>query len=148
MKLPIFVDFFFVRIGLASLPLSATSRTPPMAHALCRLTLLLLLWCAASPCATDADCSLNGECHMVTCACAWPWTGERCDVLVFEPAPDAPAYGHNASTDGPALTSWGGNAIQAADGTWHLWASEMVEGCTISQVRAGREGVQGAWRTL
>lgn len=77
------------------------------------------------PCASDLDCSLNGVCDVGTglCACDAPWHGAACALLRRGAARVAGGgiYGY-----APNVTSWGGNAIADANGTWHLYASEMA----------------------
>ena len=86
-------------------------------------------------CTTDMDCSLNGVCSTAgLCRCDQPWSGPTCGKLTFRPAsfPGAAAYGFK-----PNVTSWGASPIQAADGTWHIFVSEIAgRGCGLTKWRS------------
>jgi hypothetical protein len=104
-------------------------------------------------CTVDEDCSLNGVCIGGTpngpaCKCDVPWTGPACAQLVFKPAPVVGAYGYAPNVS----STWGGNPVQDANGLWHLYVAEMVDGCglaywlTNSQiVHATSETVEGPY---
>ena len=81
-------------------------------------------------CRSDADCSLNGICNTnQTCTCDTPWVGTACELLArgSTRVSGGGIYGY-----APNVTSWGGNVICDAEGTWHLYASEMAgAGCGL-----------------
>ena len=107
---------------------------------------------AAQQCATDLDCSLNGQCTAIhgnqkLCLCDPGWTGSRCGHLSFAPSPNA--------TTGPAMAgrplccyhgddnrsySWGASVqLAAEDGLYYMWVAEMVNHCTISNWRTNSD---------
>jgi hypothetical protein len=86
--------------------------------------LCLLLAVGAEACSSDLDCSLNGVCGAGgACACDTPWAGDACELLLrgATRVTGGGIYGYD-----PNITSWGGNVIRDADGTFHLYASEMA----------------------
>ena len=86
--------------------------------------LCLLLAVGAEACRSDLDCSLNGVCGAGgACACDTPWAGDACELLLrgATRVTGGGIYGYD-----PNITSWGGNVIRDADGTFHLYASEMA----------------------
>ena len=94
-------------------------------------------------CTTDMDCSLNGVCSTAgLCRCDQPWSGPTCGKLTFRPAslPGAAAYGFK-----PNVTSWGASPIPAADGTWHIFVSEIAgRGCGLTKWRSQSRVVHAA----
>jgi len=98
------------------------------------------------PCATDADCSLNGVCTGGTCHCdpGWttlPFSGPWCGFLDFLPSPISkcgPACAFHGGEGGvdTLTTSWGGSVIgpsQNKDGKYWMFAAEMAQHCTLGQ---------------
>jgi len=81
------------------------------------------------PCEIDDDCSLNGKCAHGTCHCNTGWQGVRCETLSLAPV-DMNHLGFSPTQGGRNMSSWGGS-IQAVNGTWHMWAVEMVNHCGI-----------------
>ena len=66
---------------------------------------------------------MAGRCESGACACDIGWTGERCERVNFG---DSFACGQgglclNGSRNFTA--TWGGEAVAADDGTWHLYAA-------------------------
>ena len=86
---------------------------------------LLLVAGASGSCRSDDDCSLNGECQGALCACDPGWTGPACGLLDLAPAPVVGAYGFS-----PNVSSWGASVL-FRDGRYHMYASEMWNGCGI-----------------
>lgn len=82
----------------------------------------------SNACASDLDCSLNGECKAGKCACDKPWSGDACETMNFKPVTFPQGYGMS-----PNLTTWGGNAIYD-DKTqeYHIYVSAMTNGCPLS----------------
>ena len=87
--------------------------------------LLLVVAGASGSCRSDEDCSLNGECQGALCACDPGWTGPACGLLDLAPAPVVGAYGFS-----PNVSSWGASVL-FRDGRYHMYASEMWNGCGI-----------------
>eukprot|EP00040_Diaphanoeca_grandis_P022248 m.119183 g.119183 ORF g.119183 m.119183 type:complete len:551 (+) comp28720_c1_seq7:201-1853(+) len=86
----------------------------------------------SAPCLMDEDCSLNGVCGGGQCACFAPWSTREGDLLECGrldtlPGPKTGIYGQD-----PHIASWGGNAVLHTDGFFHLFVSEMTEGCGLS----------------
>ena len=79
-------------------------------------------------CTDDLNCTLNGVCDLQegACVCDTPWKGPTCGELDVLPAPRVGAYGM-----APNVTSWGGNAV-FFEGEYHLYVSEIVNGCGLS----------------
>lgn len=83
-------------------------------------------------------CSLNGVLRSnSTCLCDPGWRGADCGELDLAPAPSIDgAYQTKvdpadcATSCGPS--SWGGLPLLDASGTWHLFASQFVQNCTLS----------------
>lgn len=93
-----------------------------------RLAVLAALVAAAShagACSTDEDCSLLGVCADGLCACDDGWTGPDCARADLEPWSEGDGY-FNSS-----FASWGGRALLAEDGSWHLFATEIAMGCPL-----------------
>jgi hypothetical protein len=88
------------------------------------------------PCATGADCSLNGACVQATCACDAAWdtadgASLGCSTLSLLPA--LRGTGLHTLDGGRNTSSWGGSVLQdEATGGWHMWASELTAHCGIS----------------
>ena len=91
-------------------------------------------------CASDWDCSLNGDCGPASeCYCHKSWVGEDCNRLnvlpVAKPAhAGAPglAYGRVPTASQSGLASWGGSIVKDADGLYHLFAAEMSLDCGLT----------------
>ena len=92
------------------------------------------------PCTTHADCSFNGECNATTslCECDAAWTGDRCQTLALEPT-SADAGLRLVDAAGANVSSWGGAVLLDAEASpplYHMWASEISEGCGIDAWRS------------
>ena len=107
----------------------------------CSPIALAALLCAAAvaaphPCASAADCALNGVCSAGACACDAAWDsapGARlgCSSLALLPAPRG--GGLHSLDGGRNTSSWGGSVLQdEATGLWHMFASELTQHCGIS----------------
>ena len=82
---------------------------------------------ASYRCQSALDCSLNGECDMLTgnCVCDPAWRGsDQCDVFSFSPTPISSGY-HN-----PEQASWGGNVVYA-DGKYHMFVAQFANSCPL-----------------
>jgi hypothetical protein len=88
------------------------------------------------PCATAADCALNGDCVNATCLCDAAWTTSAgaafgCATLALLPA--ARGAGLHSLDSGANTSSWGGSVLRdEATGQWHMWASEITAHCGIN----------------
>jgi hypothetical protein len=120
---------------------------------------------AQRTCASNMDCSLNGQCLGAgTCACHPGWKGVDCGVLNLGPTGDSPAPGGTGRiypAAGSNSSSWGGGVV-FRDGKYHLYVSEMGEHCglgtwntnsfirhavsdTVDGIYIPHEVVLGAW---
>ena len=91
-------------------------------------------------CQSDWDCSLAGVCNVQgVCECD-PWAdGVDCSYLKFQPVDrNRLGYIHEQHT------SWGGSIVQSADGTYHMYLSEIL--CKVDPDVRKRCGL-GAWQT-
>ena len=79
----------------------------------------------AAGCASDLDCSLNGDCVGGKCACDAAWEGEQCERFATLPTPP----GMDIKEEN--VTTWGGQAVQH-DGEFHMFVSEYVGNCGIT----------------
>eukprot|EP01082_Thalassiosira_pseudonana_P008057 g7083.t1 g7083 contig23:1820461-1821048(+) len=91
-------------------------------------------------CNSGFDCSLAGVCtSQGTCQCD-PWAdGADCSYLKFQPV-DKSRIGYPNEHH----TSWGGSIVQASDGMYHLYISEII--CKSDLDRRKRCGLSG-WQT-
>jgi hypothetical protein len=96
---------------------------------------ILCSGCAAATCTTDAQCSLNGVCTSGTCACDTAWRSSPnssfdCSILnLLNPVRGA---GFHTIENGRNMSSWGGSALRDENtGTYHMFASQMVNHCGI-----------------
>mmetsp|Transcript_71840 Transcript_71840/g.200500 ORF Transcript_71840/g.200500 Transcript_71840/m.200500 type:complete len:420 (-) Transcript_71840:172-1431(-) len=83
---------------------------------------------ASAGCKTAVDCSLGGKCVEGRCQCYPIWQGTKCEVLAIGEA-------SNASTNGyrnPNGASWGGSAIRADDGSYHMFVSFISRDCGLN----------------
>merc|ERR1719272_2025461 len=97
-----------------------------------RLAVLGALVASASyvkACSTDEDCSLLGLCEHGSCACDVGWTGPDCARADLEPWSEGDGYFNES------FASWGGRAILAEDGSWHLFCTEIAKGCPLILVQ-------------
>eukprot|EP00039_Didymoeca_costata_P002943 m.64037 g.64037 ORF g.64037 m.64037 type:complete len:788 (+) comp11619_c0_seq3:101-2464(+) len=76
-------------------------------------------------CERDADCSYNGHCMDGECVCGPAWYGPTCAALRLLPAPKENGYQHEN------MSSWGGSIVQDQSGTYHMFASQITEGCGL-----------------
>ena len=90
-------------------------------------------------CGKDADCNGGGRCQFAppgrgTCRCARGWAGEHCEQIKFGPAYACGAGGlclnhtRAAGARGYAdnfTSTWGGEAVQADDGSYHMYAASF-----------------------
>jgi len=84
----------------------------------------------ALSCIGRADCNFNGVCVNSTCVCLAQWKGVGCDELVLLPSPKHLGY---RGTDAKGrVTSWGGSVVLGDDGFFHMYASEIVDGCGMN----------------
>eukprot|EP01063_Lacrimia_lanifica_P028794 TRINITY_DN4273_c1_g1_i5.p1 TRINITY_DN4273_c1_g1~~TRINITY_DN4273_c1_g1_i5.p1 ORF type:complete len:430 (+),score=102.83 TRINITY_DN4273_c1_g1_i5:48-1337(+) len=95
-------------------------------------------------CKSDWDCSLNGVCGGDGfCVCDDGWTtlpfgvngswAPGCGYLDFLPSPVndcGPGCVYHASPGNSV--SWGGSVIQTENGTWAMYAAEMMNNCQLS----------------
>ena len=92
--------------------------------------LLLVARAAAARCATDTDCTLNGQCDVARglCVCDGGWGGPACAALRL--GVTDPALGHPW---GATSSSWGGLPVYDPQGkSWHLFYSQIARGCGLS----------------
>ena len=98
-----------------------------------------LLW----PCASDVDCSLNGECNAASgaCECDFGWRGPRCGELALGAVDRAnPGLREINITTGRNISTWGAPVLfDGATSTWHAWASEMVNECGLNSWRSNSQ---------
>ena len=89
---------------------------------------------AAAACSADEDC-YGGACRSDgNCACPPLWDGPNCQLLRLKPA----------STRAPGAllpntSTWGGGAVQASDGRWHMFAARMAGHCGLTSWRTNSE---------
>ena len=120
---------------------------------------LVSAWSAMAgtgPCATDLDCSLNGECTAGACVCDAPWAGTRCQTMELAAGrlgvggiPLAAFHGVSQDPAAPLnATSWGASVLRAPeDGRYYAWAASMVNQCDLSSWQTNSEVVlAAAWR--
>jgi hypothetical protein len=103
-----------------------------MMRLLMRLTTAAVLAVARA----DERCSLNGRYLGPRgraggrCVCDRAWEGEQCELLALLPVPSGSDYDTRAST---GLSTWGASIVQLPrDPTWHMYASEFLEGCGVT----------------
>eukprot|EP01061_Rhynchopus_euleeides_P009991 TRINITY_DN19312_c0_g1_i1.p1 TRINITY_DN19312_c0_g1~~TRINITY_DN19312_c0_g1_i1.p1 ORF type:complete len:506 (+),score=67.49 TRINITY_DN19312_c0_g1_i1:125-1519(+) len=83
-------------------------------------------------CEHDGDCAHNGQCNTATqqCSCYPGWAGTACTRL--NETQTRRNAGYRASSNGANLTSWGGPMLKDGNGTYHMWASQMLNHCGMS----------------
>ena len=82
--------------------------------------------CAFGTASADFDCGFNGVCQETgVCRCDKPWQGVQCSTLDLAPASRAGGYKVSRTT------SWGGSVLRDANGTYWMWAAEMVDHCGL-----------------
>lgn len=105
---------------------------------------------SVASCATDFDCELSGRCIEGICHCDLPWTGSHCSKL-YELPVDAQTLGaaYGLHQQGSA---WGGTVTRDDAGIYHLFASEMANGCHLDKwdyvsqvVRAEASRIEGPY---
>ena len=110
-------------------------RSPPLSSS---LALSVSIFCvyAAAACTTDAQCSFNGVCSSGACVCDAAWRSSPgvpfgCSVLnLLNPVRGA---GLHTVDSGRNMSSWGGSALRdERTGTYHMFASQMVNHCGIA----------------
>ena len=123
------------------------------------LVLLAALFSGAAralpACASDADCSFNGQCDTASgvCACDAPWVSDvdgagtlpACGFLSFKPSPvsacgPACAFHGGPSSLDTAWTSWG-MSVALLNGSFHGFVAEMANGCGLSAWTKGSQVV-------
>jgi hypothetical protein len=89
-------------------------------------------------CATDEDCNMAGTCDasggggIGACNCDVGWTGGHCEKVNFG---DSYACGEGGLCLHGELnftSSWGGGAVRADDGSWHVYAASFARDTTLS----------------
>jgi hypothetical protein len=109
----------------------------------------LALSSVVGPCATVDDCSLNGRCESGVCQCFAPWSTQLgdlmgCGRLDTLPGPQTGIYGQT-----PHIASWGGSVIlDKTDKLYHLFVSEMTEGCGLSEWPSNMEVAHATSKTV
>ena len=83
-----------------------------------------------TPCASAAECSYNGVCTDAgVCECHPQWMGLHCGQLHL--LPTEAGQGLQQRDGGGRVSSWGGSVVLSPDGSYHMWAAEMVDNCGI-----------------
>ena len=83
-----------------------------------------------TPCTSSHDCSYNGRCVRLVCECYSQWMGKYCNQLRLAPT-DSNAGLQSLDAQGRRISTWGGSVVRDQDGTYHMWASEMINSCGI-----------------
>eukprot|EP01065_Artemidia_motanka_P032271 TRINITY_DN39295_c0_g1_i1.p1 TRINITY_DN39295_c0_g1~~TRINITY_DN39295_c0_g1_i1.p1 ORF type:complete len:479 (+),score=107.59 TRINITY_DN39295_c0_g1_i1:64-1437(+) len=86
-------------------------------------------WPAPGQCADASQCGYNGKCVDKKCRCNKGWTGTGCGQLTLQPSPRDLGYQGN---DGDKVVSWGGSVLVGDDGTYHMYAAEIVGNCGMN----------------
>ena len=87
---------------------------------------------ASTSCSSELDCELSGTCANGVCVCDAGWTGEHCTHLALVPNPPGHYAYHARDPDNASAfwNSWGSSQpVKAADGTYHLIATRVLNGC-------------------
>ena len=88
-----------------------------------------------SPCTSEFDCLLNGQCLAGVCKCYSGWKGRSCGSLDLLPLKSklAPSYGRPPSAEAPGLASWGASIIHDPKNKsrWHMFVAEMSGACGL-----------------
>eukprot|EP00756_Hemistasia_phaeocysticola_P057004 Hpha_TRINITY_DN33645_c0_g1::TRINITY_DN33645_c0_g1_i1::g.43335::m.43335 len=88
---------------------------------------LLQVVMVAAGCAGDGDC-YGGVCRQSGCVCPPSWDGPNCEVLRLRPArANAPGL----MLLGVATSTWGGDAVQQANGSWDMFAARIASQCGL-----------------
>ncbi len=103
------------------------------------LVLLALPAVHASPCSTDEDCSLLGECKGGVCACDAGWSGLDCAALALKPSRPialpggAPGDSGSSYVAPDGYSSWGMSVVRDVhgDGQYHGFVSQFKYGCDL-----------------
>eukprot|EP01084_Bolivina_argentea_P125698 222671_1 len=87
------------------------------------------------PCASDLDCSLNGQCNISTgqCSCRPAWSSFRCDWLNI--LPGNTSWGLNSLNifNNSHNNSWGGTVLRDfKTGQYNMFESEMANHCGLN----------------
>ena len=99
---------------------------------------LLLSAVACTACLTEDDCSLAGACVQGRCICRAPFTGPTCTLLATARSP-VPGLGGYLNQ---SAWSWGGSPIRGRDdGMFHLFASQLTNGCGLLHYQTNSEVV-------
>ena len=115
-------------------------------------------------CATELDCQLSGLCVSGTCACDPGWKGAHCGQLdllpnnssrhfAYRPLPrplPTPTVGATTTTTTTTYwNSWGASQpLRDANGTYHLFATTILNGCGIPDYTFNEELVHAVSDTL
>ena len=95
------------------------------------------------PCASDQDCSFNGACGGGgQCACDAGWRGLRCGELALGRVDRAAPGLREVAGGGANVSTWGAPMLLDEGGSWHAWASEMVNGCGLNTWRTNSQIVR------
>ena len=85
-------------------------------------------------CITDMDCELLGTCAGGRCVCDSGWKGPSCSAADLQPtrsnSNNSGRFDHYSGYQNLTRASWGGRAVYE-NGTWHLFATEIAEGCPL-----------------
>ena len=109
------------------------------------LCLLLQAPAAASAAGKDSECTSDSDCYggrclpSGECVCPPLWASPNCQTLRVKPA--------RASAPGLMLrdtSTWGGTAVQGADGLYHMFAARMVARCGLRSWHNAFNGTQVA----
>lgn len=77
-------------------------------------------------CGSDADCRYNGRCVDGNCVCDQGWRGPTCAALLLAPTPKENGFRHENTS------SWGGSIMKDSTGQYHMFASQITEGCGLN----------------
>lgn len=95
------------------------------------LTVYAVLTSTVYPCKNDLECELNGECDTVgnVCICDKGWKGPTCGELILGEPTVAYGYGSKLSQN---ISAWGGGPPSFNGTHYHMFASQISNGCGMS----------------
>lgn len=112
---------------------SCQAAPPPPPSADMILPLISIALAQTQPsCVSDVDCNMAGRCAAGACKCDIGWAGTQCETVKFGDSYACGDGGLCLHGEQEFTSTWGGEAVHADDGKWHIYAAGFANNTSLS----------------